>query len=233
MHLLGNGKTGGVDFNGAGSLFQRSMRPAGVLFIPVSDVRPDFFQIHFHTFLQKLLLPAEGTLFNTGKHINFQIGVGKHHRTDVPAIHYYPAVTSQFLLFFHQDFPHFGVRCHRADIPVDLGGANSFRNIFTIHKNHRIQVIGSELQIGFCRQFRHRIPVIDRDVLPQGFQGYRTVHCPGIDVGISQFPGDQTGSSAFAAGSGTVNSDNQFPCFTHWFFSAAVSWNERTFFFSC
>ena len=120
--------------------------------------------------------------------IDLRIGVRKHLRCDIPAIHHDRGMLREALLQLHHLLPHGRILGHRGCGITDLLGTNPGGDIGAVQEDllSAFLIIGDR-DVDVAHRLRHARLIREGDGLIEAEQTDGTVHGTGIDVNIAEF----------------------------------------------
>src|SRR5690606_6746866 len=144
--------------------------------------------------ITELLESALGALANRCREENLQLGLRKHMRSDIPAIHNDSLAGCKLALHSAEYFP-YGAACREMRyLPRHFHGPKLIRHVLAVHEYGLPVLARFQFDPDILHERLQLLMIIRRNVRTQRAVRYGSIHRAGVDVYIPQLPGDHSGN---------------------------------------
>jgi len=203
------GQCGRVEVHRVVRLHQPPHGPAGVLRIALDNLFGDLIYVKIFPFFAVFVDPPFGAYRDRGVEVDLHVGIGKHHRPDVPTVHDEALATPALA----QEIVHKRTDAHvvgdDTDVFCDGLGADLVGDVDAVHGRAAGPVGKEALVDGRPREIvREPGPALDRAAVAQDQPGDGPVDRARIDIGNPQPLRDLLRHAALARACRTVDGDD-------------------------
>ena len=188
------------------------MFAARVELIPLADRRKNLFVFRSDATPLEFRMAAAGALVRRGVEINFQIGVGQHHRANVAPQHNHPPALGNGAHLGRENLAHPFVGRHLRNVGVHLGGANGPSDILAVQQHGALSAIvevrRKHVNLHRLGQLRYGRFVGHGGAPQERRECDGAIHDAGVETQIIESAGQQRAHRGFAGGRRAVEGDD-------------------------